>query len=118
MAGRLLNPSKGTPGIAGRSLLWKLFLIPGPPLQAQTDSRPEVPIRAVREAREQYANLLLEKMRAPDGSYEEGFRVPGQSASPNYRRTSENLDLNNPLGLDDEVRGVFQPAWWYRVSDC
>lgn len=103
IAGRLLTSSHGNTGQVGRSLLWKLFLTPAPPLQAQNDSKATIPIKALREARQEYAALLLEKMRAPDGSYEEGFRVPGQNTTPSYKRTSENLNTNNPLGLDDQV---------------
>lgn len=43
-------------------------------------------------------------MRAPDGSYEEGFTVPGCSELP---RPSEdetaNLQRNNPLSLHEDV---------------
>lgn len=43
-------------------------------------------------------------MRAPDGSYEEGFAVPGQPELP--RPTEEetaNLQRNNPLSLHEDV---------------
>jgi TBC1 domain family protein 5 len=42
-------------------------------------------------------------MRAPDGSYEEGFVVPGSTASLKGERMVANLEKNNPLSLDDEV---------------
>ena len=60
---------------------------------------------SLRAAREDYRRLLMEKMRAPDGGYEEGFTVPGSSASPpRTEGSSGNLEKNNPLSLDDEVR--------------
>ncbi|EJD46100.1 RabGAP/TBC [Auricularia subglabra TFB-10046 SS5] len=42
-------------------------------------------------------------MRAPDGGYEEGFQVPGQSHPPK-KAASPGVDwsTNNPLSLDDE----------------
>ncbi len=47
----------------------------------------------------------MEKMRAPDGGYEEGFTVPGSGASPpRTEGSSANLEKNNPLSLHDEVR--------------
>ena len=47
----------------------------------------------------------MDKMRAPDGSYEEGFTIPGTGASPaRSEKAGGNLDKNNPLSLDDEVR--------------
>jgi TBC1 domain family protein 5 len=43
-------------------------------------------------------------MRAPDGSYEDGFVVPGSTTSPKKNeRTAADLEKNNPLSLDDEV---------------
>lgn len=48
--------------------------------------------------------LFLEKMRAPDGGYEDGLTIPGTNVSPpRTERTSGNLDLNNPLSLHDAV---------------
>lgn len=40
-------------------------------------------------------------MRAPDGSYEEGFHVPGDSAPTSAApQKPDNWNLNNPLSLD------------------
>jgi TBC1 domain family member 5 len=40
-------------------------------------------------------------MRAPDGSYEEGFQIPGDSTpTPAAPRKPDNWNLNNPLSLD------------------
>ncbi|KAI0320176.1 rab-GTPase-TBC domain-containing protein, partial [Amylostereum chailletii] len=41
-------------------------------------------------------------MRAPDGSYEDGFIVPGTNAPPKRSGSAGNLDRNNPLSLHDE----------------
>ena len=55
--------------------------------------------------RQKYVQLLTEKLRAPDGSYEEGFVVPGTAASPRRQlRSTWNLETNNPLSLHREVR--------------
>ena len=44
-------------------------------------------------------------MRAPDGSYEDWFIVPGTDAPPLAKEGSaNNLDRNNPLSLHDEVK--------------
>jgi TBC1 domain family member 5 len=48
--------------------------------------------------------MLLEKMCAPDGSYADGFIVPGMSVSPKTAVTPGNLETNNPLSLHNEVR--------------
>ncbi len=46
----------------------------------------------------------MEKMRAPDGGYEEGFTIPGSGASPTRsEKAGGNLEKNNPLSLDNEV---------------
>lgn len=63
------------------------------------------PLKPVQAAREAYKALLMERMRAPDGGYEEGFMVPGLGTSPpRTEKSSGNLDTNNPLSLHDEVR--------------
>ena len=47
----------------------------------------------------------MEKMRAPDGGYEEGFTVPGTGeVPPRTEKGGGNLEMNNPLSLHDEVR--------------
>jgi len=58
----------------------------------------------VNESRKQFTTLLLEKMRAPDGSYEDGFIVPGGEKLPARTSQPGNLERNNPLSLHDEVR--------------
>jgi hypothetical protein len=63
------------------------------------------PLDSLRASRKNYAETLLVTMRAPDGSYEEGFVLPGSTTSPQSERTAANLEKNNPLSLDDEVRG-------------
>jgi hypothetical protein len=45
-------------------------------------------------------------MRAPDGSYEEGFTIPEIPGSPKRQSTTWNLETNNPLSLHKEVRPV------------
>ena len=46
-------------------------------------------------------------MRAPDGSYEEGFIPPAMAntSARNENKPVGNLDTNNPLSLHDEVSG-------------
>jgi TBC1 domain family protein 5 len=60
--------------------------------------------RSVGESRKQFTTLLLEKMRAPDGSYEDGFIAPGGKKLPARTSQPGNLERNNPLSLHDEVR--------------
>jgi hypothetical protein len=43
-------------------------------------------------------------MRAPDGSYEDGFIAPGGEKLPSHTVQPGNLERNNPLSLHDEVR--------------
>lgn len=43
-------------------------------------------------------------MRAPDGSYEDGFIAPGGEKLPARTSQPGNLERNNPLSLHDEVR--------------
>jgi hypothetical protein len=47
--------------------------------------------------------MLFDKMRAPDGSYPEGFFVPGFSTFPKKSQVSGSLEKNNPLSLHNEV---------------
>ena len=49
-------------------------------------------------------------MRAPDGSYEEGFIPPGGEKLPARAVPPGNLERNNPLSLHDEVRTPFDPS--------
>jgi hypothetical protein len=46
-------------------------------------------------------------MRAPDGSYEDGFIAPGGERIPARTVQPGNLERNNPLSLHDEVRTPF-----------
>ena len=63
------------------------------------------PLDALNARRREFKALLLDKMRAPDGSYEEGLLIPGTSESPpRTERSSSNLDRNNPLSLHEQVR--------------
>lgn len=48
-------------------------------------------------------------MRAPDGSYEDGFVVPGGEQLPARTVQPGNLERNNPLSLHDEVRLLIRP---------
>ncbi|KAJ7582790.1 rab-GTPase-TBC domain-containing protein [Mycena floridula] len=98
LADRLLEFSPDSIEVVGRSLAWKLFLLPHDPLNPQLSSASL--INTLSDLRERYCRILLEKMRAPDGSYEEGFVLPGESETP--KRASHragNLDENNPLSL-------------------
>ncbi len=49
-------------------------------------------------------------MRAPDGSYEDGFIAPGGEKLPARTVQPGNLERNNPLSLHDEVRTRFDPS--------
>ena len=84
----------------------KLFLIDNVPLTPPDDKTPaKVPIDALKKFRDEYKQLMLEKLRAPDGSYEEGLSIPGVDQLPRYTsREAANLQKNNPLGLDEDVR--------------
>ena len=86
----------------------QLFLVQAEPLQSSTIEVPcAPPLDALRRGRQDYAKLLMDKMRAPDGSYEEGFIIPGLGTSPaRIDRSGEDLERNNPLSLHDEVRIV------------
>ncbi|KAI0747622.1 RabGAP/TBC [Daedaleopsis nitida] len=103
LGGRLFHAADNGAGVTGRSMAWKLFLVPNEPLQEMADVDATPPLKRLRAAREDYRRLLMEKMRAPDGGYEEGFIVPGSGASPPRTEGSHgNLEKNNPLSLDDE----------------
>ena len=84
----------------------QLLLIPTEPLQPQSADTPAIPLLdALKKSRQDYQRLLLEKMRAPDGGYEEGFVIPGTGKSPaRTTRVDKNLETNNPLSLHDDVR--------------
>ncbi|KAH7923851.1 RabGAP/TBC [Leucogyrophana mollusca] len=100
--GRLLQPSNDTIGVAGRSIVWKLFLLRDEPLEPPSDQPPAPPLESLRTHRKQYSDLLMDKMRAPDGSYDESFVVPGLSIPRKNNQSAINLERNNPLSLDDD----------------
>ncbi|KAI0781376.1 hypothetical protein BD413DRAFT_600742 [Trametes elegans] len=103
LSGRLFQTVDSGAGVAGRSMAWKLFLVPNEPLQTVADVGASPPLKPVQAAREAYRTLLMEKMRAPDGGYEEGFTVPGLGMSPpRTEKSAGNLEQNNPLSLHDE----------------
>ncbi|KAG9012881.1 hypothetical protein FRB90_006458, partial [Tulasnella sp. 427] len=90
--------------VPGRSIAWKVFLIPQPPLTSA--SSPVSPSNVLAKARKDYVNLLKVKMRAPDGSYEAGFAVPGEDTplrtTASRAASAGNWERNNPLSLDEE----------------
>ena len=45
-------------------------------------------------------------MQAPDGNYEEGFVLPGQSRPPTPNLKTGTFEKNNPLSLDEQVRNA------------
>ena len=130
LSGRLFQGVDAGAGVAGRSLAWKvsaflclytgshaeshgnkLFLVPNEPLQDVAEVQAAPPLKPVQIAREKYKELLMEKMRAPDGGYEEGFTVPGLGTSPpRTEKSTGNLEKNNPLSLHDEVRAFWPPC--------
>ncbi|KII88983.1 hypothetical protein PLICRDRAFT_40606 [Plicaturopsis crispa FD-325 SS-3] len=100
IGGRFFSAADVSSGLPGRSIMWKLFLVSDEPLDPPTTPTP--PLRSLRSSRKAYTDLLLEKMRAPDGGYEEGFFIPGLGVQPRTDRTPGNLEQNNPLSLHDE----------------
>jgi TBC1 domain family member 5 len=81
----------------------KLFLVPHEPLD--TDIKPSSLLTFLQQSRQKYTDLMLEKMKAPDGSYERSFIIPGTEARSPTRDSPDqkNLEKNNPLSLDSEV---------------
>ncbi|KAH7910661.1 rab-GTPase-TBC domain-containing protein [Hygrophoropsis aurantiaca] len=102
IGGRFFQISQDTIGVSGRSLVWKLFLLRDEPLEPRTDQPPVPPVESLRIHRKQYSELLMEKMRAPDGSYDDSFVVPGLSIPRKNLQFAINLDRNNPLSLDND----------------
>lgn len=48
--------------------------------------------------------MVLNKFKAPDGTYEDGLQVPGSSElAKTGTRTGDDLERNNPLSLDQNV---------------
>ncbi|KAH0583932.1 hypothetical protein H2248_009520 [Termitomyces sp. 'cryptogamus'] len=103
LADRLLV-SHGSLGVVGRSIAWKLFLTSEEPLSPSSlPARSSSLLHILRSSRQNYVNQLREHMRAPDGSYEEGFALPELSTpltrQPASTETVINLETNNPLSL-------------------
>lgn len=85
-------------------ILSKLFLCPPVEQSHNLEFGVEPYLEVVRTARANYRELLLERMRAPDGSYEDGLVVPGPSPTPPKKESkTSDLGLNNPLSLHQEV---------------
>lgn len=81
-----------------------MFLIEAGPLQPRSPVDATLPLEAIRSSRIDYKSLFLDRMRAPDGGYEDGVIIPGTKLSPpRTERAGGNLDLNNPLSLHNEV---------------
>ena len=79
--------------------------MPNEPLQEVADVEAAPPLKRLQTGREDYRRLLMEKMRAPDGGYEEVFTVSSSGASPpRTEGLSGHLGKSNPLSLHDEVR--------------
>ncbi|KAI8999038.1 rab-GTPase-TBC domain-containing protein [Trametes punicea] len=103
LSGRLFRRAGTGAGVAGRSMAWKLFLVSNEPLQTTADVDAATLLNSIQAAREIYRTLLMERMRAPDGGYEDGFTVPGLGTlPPRTEKMSGNLEKNNPLSLHDE----------------
>lgn len=87
----------------------KLFLIADAPLtEPEETSLAKPPFHAIKRLREEYKRLMLENLRAPDGSYEDGLSIPEIGQLP--RRADNfaaNLQKNNPLSLDEDVCNLF-----------
>ncbi|KDQ59571.1 hypothetical protein JAAARDRAFT_205600 [Jaapia argillacea MUCL 33604] len=98
ISGRLFSPSDEFVGVPGRSIAWKLFLS-GEPLQPSIESSLPAFLDSSRAWRRQYADLLLELLRAPDGSYEDRLTIPGETSPSKRPQQNGNLDQNNPLSL-------------------
>ncbi|KZO97897.1 hypothetical protein CALVIDRAFT_497121 [Calocera viscosa TUFC12733] len=111
--GQFCNPKQGkaVPSLhsvdrsVGRSLLWKLFLLPGSPLVEGNAVTVSLCLSELRAARHAYSNLAAQRLRAPDGTPfpHSGHQVhsPGSPQAPR----SEELggwERNNPLSLDAE----------------
>ena len=90
----------------GLAVPFQVFLTPPEPLQRPPELplAPSAYLEPMRALRIDFTRLLLAKMRAPDGSYEDGFIVPGTNSPPQRpNRAASNLEQNNPLSLHDEV---------------
>ena len=87
----------------------QIFLVSVDPIYPQLELPPDPAVyrRCLSESRNRFTTLLFEKMRAPDGSYEDGFIAPGGEKLPARTLQPGNLERNNPLSLHDEVRMPF-----------
>jgi TBC1 domain family member 5 len=73
-----------------------------------SDIPPRPPLKQLRDLRQKYTNLLLEKTRAPDGTFVDGSVTHGSSVLPKkLGLETENLETNNPLSLDEKVYFTF-----------
>ncbi|KZT28678.1 RabGAP/TBC [Neolentinus lepideus HHB14362 ss-1] len=103
LGGRLLRQlTDDGARVCGRSIAWKVFLTPEDPLNPRVDLSLNSFLESWRGYRKHYADLLLQHLRAPDGSYEERLVIPGTSGTPKRSRVNGDLDKNNPLSLDQE----------------
>ncbi|KAL1707767.1 rab-GTPase-TBC domain-containing protein [Schizophyllum commune] len=105
IADRLLDYEQGNSVcVAGRSLAWKLFLLhQEEPLDTSASLEVKPPIGSLRASRRDFVRVMLDKFKAPDGGYAEGFTVPGGSATElRTTRKVDNLEMNNPLSLHDK----------------
>ncbi|KAL5635907.1 hypothetical protein ACGC1H_004642 [Rhizoctonia solani] len=81
--------------VVGRSIVWKLILAAGSPLDASTG------LHELRRRRSEYVRLLKDSMRAPDGTFPESLVVPGEPDPPHRTKVELDLAQNNPLSLDE-----------------
>lgn len=82
----------------------KLFLSKHEPLQVLPSPQPALLVETIRILRKDYVNLLVDKLRAPDGSYETGVVMPGVvPTQPPGINMMNNLEMNNPLSLHNEA---------------
>ncbi|KAG9318763.1 hypothetical protein JVU11DRAFT_862 [Chiua virens] len=81
----------------------EVFLLKPEPLEPPPNEAPSIPIELLRRSRKQFSEQLLEKMRAPDGGYDESFVAPGLMIPRRKAHlTAIDLEMNNPLSLHDE----------------
>ncbi|EJU05342.1 RabGAP/TBC [Dacryopinax primogenitus] len=102
---KALKASRPDGGRVGRSLLWKLFLLPGCPLLDGNPVNATLCISELRSARRAYSDLAAARLRAPDGraipssSTHEDATV---SMPPQSSTDAGGWEKNNPLSLDAE----------------
>ena len=83
----------------------QLFLLGDVPLKEPAGERIATPpLDDLERLRSDYCMHLLDKMRAPDGGYEEGLVIPGVGEIKRSTAASgSNIAKNNPLSLDEDV---------------